>query len=129
VISKYEPKTIRETNYHAVLLAQLTDLYRARRERGFLAHGVISPQIWTATLVVGVLTLWFSSLFGHESRKLQFVMTSILAMAMAIIFSLILVFDRPFQGDVAVSNEPFTVIIHHLKANQAWFKKNAGHSQ
>jgi uncharacterized membrane protein (DUF485 family) len=125
IISQFEPHSARETNYHLALLNELTDLYSARRERSFLAHNAITPQIWVATLLVGFLTIFFSFLFGSESRKFQFVLGSILTTSMAIIYSLILVFDSPYQGDVAVSNKPYLLIIEHLSANQDWFKNNA----
>ena len=121
-IAEYEPKTIRETNYHAALLSALDDFFAARRERAFSAHPTIALPIWIATILTGAMTIFFSLLFGHENQKLHYLMTSILAASMSVIFSLILAFDTPFRGTTAVSPQPYQAIISHSAANQAWFK-------
>ncbi len=125
VISKYEPRTSRETNYHAQLLSSLTDLYGARRVRSFSAHKVITPEIWGITLPISILTVFFCCLFAHESRSLHLFMTSILAISMSAVFALIFIFDSPYHGKAAISNEPYLTIINHMTANNAWFLKHA----
>jgi hypothetical protein len=54
---------------------------------------------------------------------MHLLLTSILAAAMATTYSLILVFDAPFNGDLVASNQPYLDILEHLEKNNKFFLK------
>ncbi len=119
-ISQYEPKDLREAGYHQAVVERLGQFYDARRTRSSVAGDSISPQVLVVSLLVGVLTLVFALLYGAQSKLMHLILVSLLTMAMATTYSLILVFDSPFHGDLVVSNEPYTKVISHIAKNNAW---------
>lgn len=110
LVSQYEPQNQRESAYYAALIHKLNDLYDARRERIFRSDAGIANEIWVVTLAGGILTVGFVLLFGVQRREIHFLLSSILAISIALIFALISLFDRPFQGDLAVSDQPYRLI-------------------
>lgn len=119
-ISQYEPKTPREAGYHQAVVERLGQYYDARRTRSATAGDAISRQVLVVSLIVGGLTLVFALLYGAQSKRMHLILTSLLTMAMATTYSLILVFDSPFQGDLVVSNEPYTKVMDHIQKNNEW---------
>lgn len=116
-IGRYEPKTPRESAYYSAMLRKLSDLHDARRERIFLADQGIATEVWMVILAGGVLTIGFALFFGVSQRKIHFLFASALAIAIALIFALIEIFDQPFKGDISVSNEPYRVVWQLVKSN------------
>lgn len=115
IVSQYEPQNHRESAYYSALLRKLNDLYDARRERIFRADEGIASEIWVVTLAGGILTVGFVLLFGVERQQLHFLLTSILAISIALIFALVSLFDRPFQGDLSVSAQPYRLVRQQIK--------------
>ena len=116
-VSRYEPRNQREAAYYAQLVQTLNKLYDARRERIFLAAEGIAGEVWTVTLAGGILTICFVLLFGIQNRRVHFLLASFLAVSLAMIFALMSIFDRPFQGDVTVSDEPYRLILQQVTPN------------
>jgi hypothetical protein len=113
-ISLYEPRNQREAAFYAQLIGTLNKLYDARRERIFLADEKIAGEVWAVTLAGAVLTLCLTLLFGVEHRWIHFLLASFLAVSLALIFGLVMIFDRPFQGNMAASDEPYRLVRHQV---------------
>lgn len=109
-ISGYEPRNQREAAYYSQLAQTLNKLYDARRERIFLAGEGIAGEVWAVTLAGGILTICFALLFGIQNRRIHLLLASFLAVSLALIFALVAIFDRPFQGNMAASDEPYRLI-------------------
>lgn len=116
-ISRYEPRDQREAAYYMQLVQTMNKLYDARRERIFLAGEGIAGEVWVVTLAGGILTICFALLFGIQDRRIHFLLASFLAVSLALIFALIAIFDTPFQGDVAASDEPYRLIRQQVMSN------------
>jgi hypothetical protein len=116
-ISRYEPRNQREAAFYSQLILTLNKLYDARRERIFLAGEGIAGEVWAVTLAGAILTICFTLLFGIQNRRIHFLLASFLAVSLALIFALVAMFDRPFQGDMAASDEPYRLIRQQLGAN------------
>jgi hypothetical protein len=116
-LSRYEPRNRHESAYYSTVLQQLNELHDFRRERIFLAAEKIDPEIWAVSLAGGVLTICFVLLFGIRRRNMHFLLASFLAMSIALIFALISLFDKPFQGEISVSAEPYRLVLHRIKSN------------
>lgn len=124
-IGKFEPKTPREVNYHEAVIERLGAYYTARRVRSSIANNSIAPQVLVVSLIVGFLTLVFALLYGAESKRMHLILVSLLTGAMATTFSLILVFDAPFNGDLVISNFPYLKVITNIKKNDDWDAQQA----
>jgi hypothetical protein len=115
-ISRYEPRNQAEAAFYASLVQALNKLYDARRERIFLAGEGIAGEVWAVTWAGAALIIGFALLFGIPDRRVHFLLASILAVALALIFALVLMFDTPFQGDIAISDEPYRLIRQQMAA-------------
>jgi hypothetical protein len=109
-ISQYEPRNQREVAFYVQLIQTLNKLYDARRERIFLADEGIAGEVWFVTLAGAILTICLTLLFGIQNRWIHFLLALFLAVSLALIFALVMTFDRPFQGSVAASDKPYRLI-------------------
>jgi hypothetical protein len=109
-ISRYEPRNRSEAAFYATLIQALNKLYDARRERIFLVGEGIAGEVWAVTWAGAVLIIGFTLLFGVQDRRIHLLLASFLAVSLALIFALVLIFDTPFQGDMSVSNEPYRLV-------------------
>jgi hypothetical protein len=116
-VSLYEPKNQREGAFYLQLIGSLNRLYDARRERLFLADEKIAGEVWAVTLAGAVLTICLTLLFGVQNRWIHFLLASFLAVSLALIFALVMIFDRPFQGNMAASDEPYRVVLQQVTAS------------
>ncbi|MFL6674680.1 MAG: DUF4239 domain-containing protein [Massilia sp.] len=116
-ISQYEPQSQRELAFYSRLIQRLDDLYDVRRERIFLAREGIAGEVWAVTLAGAVLIICFTLLFGIQNRGIHFLLASFLAVSLALIFALVMMFDTPFQGEISVSNEPYWLISQQITAH------------
>jgi hypothetical protein len=55
-------------------------------------------------------------LFGVQNRWIHFLLASFLAVSLALIFALVMIFDRPFQGNMAASDGPYRLIRQQITA-------------
>lgn len=116
-ISRYEPQNQRELAFYSRLIQRLEDLYDVRRERIFLTREGIAGEVWVVTLAGAILIICFALLFGVQNRRMHFLMAAILAVSLALIFALVVMFDTPFQGEMSVSVEPFQLVRQQITAN------------
>jgi hypothetical protein len=113
-IRSYEPGNRSEAVFYAMLIQTLNKLYDARRERIFLAGEGIAGEVWAVTWAGAVLIIGFTLLFGIQDRRIHFLLASILAASLALIFALVLIFDTPFQGDKSVPDAPYRLVRQQL---------------
>lgn len=123
LVAQYEPKTARESAYHRELLKRLGNLYDARRARAYQVDPSIPQPLLIVSVMVGLFTLIFALLYAAQDKWMHLLLTSLLAAAMATTYSLILVFDAPFNGDLVASNQPYLDILDHLEKNNKFFLK------
>jgi hypothetical protein len=109
-ISQYAPQNQREDAYYQQLVGTLARLYDTRKERIFIADQGIGAAVWMVTLAGGLLTICFALLFGIQNRRMHFMLAAFLAVSLALVFSLVAIFDRPFQGGLTVSDQPYQLV-------------------
>lgn len=95
------------------LLQQITALFDARRDRLYLANTGIHPVIWSVIVLGTLLVVALSFFFGLERRRHQ-VLTSILAVSVALVVFMIVELDRPFMGDMAVGPDMFRLVADRI---------------
>jgi hypothetical protein len=115
LIARLDPQTLGEFAIQAELLRGLNSLYGARRTR-ILASGAAVPlTVWVILTLGTVLSIGYTYVLGIDSLRLHYAMTASAAIAMALVFVLILALDRPFRGELSVSTEAY----ENVRANMA----------
>jgi hypothetical protein len=92
---------------YANLYEKINNLIDARRSRILLAHQHFQPIVWGVVLIGALMNIVFLFLLSMESVKLHIAITSLIAIVIGCIFALIICFDRPFQGGLAISPDAF----------------------
>lgn len=104
----FQPQTDQEKIWYAQSLTMLNQLGDERRLRLLSSRSDGVPVvIWVALLGAGVITIGFSFLFGTGSAKAQVLMTSGLAMTIALVLFSIMALEHPFAGITRVEPESF----------------------
>jgi ABC-type multidrug transport system fused ATPase/permease subunit len=106
----YEPKNEREKIFLATSVTKLCDLRETRRMRIIDSRTGVHPVLWFVLIVGGIATISFTFFFGTDSFVTHAVMTSILAVLIALILFTILSFDYPFTGSVRLHPDIFLQI-------------------
>jgi len=93
---------------YANLYEKINNLIDARRNRILIAHQHFEPIVWAVVLIGASINIIFLFLFNMESIRLHACMTLLIAIAIGCIFALIICFDRPFQGGLAIKSDAFS---------------------
>jgi hypothetical protein len=99
----------------AEMLRRLNALYDARSQRILAASDHIQPTVWAVVLLGAFLTITFTYFFGMESFLMHAMMTTAVAVTLALIIVLILAFDYPFRGEVQVTPDGFRNVAHDMQ--------------
>jgi hypothetical protein len=106
-LADFEPGTENLKSVYPLLLAQALELRDERRTRISMAlHGL--PMVeWLVLCIGAVITVVFTYFFRLESYRVQFVMTGMVALLIALNLYLVVLFAHPFSGDLRVDPHPF----------------------
>jgi len=114
-IARLDPKNLGEFAIQAELLRGLNNLCGARRTRILAADAAVPTTVWIILILGTVLTIGYTYVLGIDNVPLHFAMTASAAIAMGLVFILILSLDRPFRGELSVSTEAY----ENVRANMA----------
>ena len=93
--------------YFKNVLEKLNLLLDARRDR-VLAEKVNFPiVIWLVVSIAAFLNIFICYFFILESAQLHIIVTSLIAATIGSILVLIIIFNHPFQGDIAIQPDAF----------------------
>ncbi len=106
-------------------LTQLNSLYDARLQRILAAQDHIEPTVWAVVLLGAFITITFTYFFGMESFRMHAMMTTGVAVTLALIIVLILAFDYPFRGEVQVTPDGFRNVQHNMEKAGIKFSHSA----
>ncbi|MFZ4734170.1 MAG: hypothetical protein ACOYK7_16665 [Pirellulales bacterium] len=119
----YEPRSEVEKAMFPLLVEQISELWRHRRERlGTAANGIPAIE-WLALVVGAVITVAFTGLFTIDHTRLHVLVTAMVAMAIGLNLYLVSLFGYPFAGDLSVSVEPLR---HDLAIFTEWDEGGPG---
>lgn len=93
--------------HYANLYEKINSLIDARRARILLAHQYFQPIVWSVVLITSIINIFYLFLFHMDSTKMHVVITLLISIAIGCIFSLIICFDRPFQGGLSIHSDAF----------------------
>ncbi len=104
----YQPQTDHEKIWYTQSLTMLNELGDHRRLRLLSSQSDGVPDvIWVVLLGTGVITIGFNFFFGTRSAKAQVLMSSGLAMTIALVLFSIMALEQPFAGITRVEPEAF----------------------
>ena len=110
-VARFAPASQGEANMHTELLQDLNLIFSGRRTRQLAAESRIPEVIWWIILWGGILTVGFTYLFGSHSLAMHLTMTSGVTASLALVIVLIVAFDYPFRGEVAVDSEAYRAVL------------------
>ncbi|MFA6320470.1 MAG: DUF4239 domain-containing protein [Candidatus Omnitrophota bacterium] len=109
--SSYEPKTENEKIFLAESVRKLNEAGELRRLRLMDSRSGIHGILWAILITGGITTIVFTLFFGSENLKAQLLMSSMLAMVIAMILFTILLLDFPFTGGMHITWEAFKPMV------------------
>lgn len=105
-VFSFAPKNQQGSQFHNLVMSQLMKLFEHRVKRLHLSsHYKLSIVFWNA---IFFLTSLLAVLAFLENNSLERILgLSGQAMGLGLLIGLVFLYDHPFVGDSAVSNEPF----------------------
>lgn len=105
----FEPQTENQKAIYPQLINEATQIWQCRRNRTNAAkHGVPLPE-WITLIVGGIVTVFFTYLFGLKTLKMQIVMTVMVTTLISLNIVLVVFFAYPFSGDLNISSQAFEI--------------------
>ena len=110
---QFQPQNDHERIWYAQSLTRLSQLGDQRRLRLLSSRSEGIPAVmWVALLGAGGVTIGFSFLFGTRSAVAQVLMTSALAMTIAVVLLSIVALEEPFRGITRVDPGAFDQVAY-----------------
>lgn len=110
---QFQPQNDHETVWYAQSLTRMNQLGDQRRLRLLSSRSEGIPVVmWVALVGAGAITIGFSFLFGTRSATAQVLMTSSLAMTIALVLLSIMALEEPFAGITRVEPGAFEQVAH-----------------
>jgi len=103
----YEPKTQSQIAFYGSAVAQLNEAVTHRRERRTLINAALPKAFATLILLTAILSVVTTFFVVTESRTLEVVLVSCVAIIVGAGLLTVLLLEYPFSGSVAVSSKPY----------------------
>jgi hypothetical protein len=111
----FEPATEGQKAVHAVVLPAYNKVIEMRRMRLQAVGDTALPgALWVVVILLGVIAISACFLLRLDSFSLHAIITTLVAAPIALILYFIAVTDRPFQGGVSVSSEPYRIVLEQI---------------
>ncbi len=104
--TQLEPVTENQKALYPSLVQETLELRDERRARTGIALHDLPAVEWFVLCVGAVITVVFSYVFHVESYRLQLMMVGMVALLIGLNLYLVVLFSRPFSGDLHVDAEP-----------------------
>jgi hypothetical protein len=109
-----EPRTQRELAIYQEALRLLALITDNRTERVDDVAGSVQRILWAVLIIGGLITLGYPAFFASSSLGAQTLMTAALAALVVLALLLVLAFDYPFTGEMAISAAPFEEALRQM---------------
>lgn len=117
-IGEVQPSTPAETLYVQQSLDQFQLLVENRRDRIALTHLALPSVLWIVLSVGAVLNAVLIALIEVRNLRVHLLMSSMLALFVALLLYAIAGFDHAYAGPIAVSPEYFEDLLQGLFSNE-----------
>ncbi len=98
----------------STIIDNINDLHKARRERINDETLALPKNVWDITILSIFIMLINVSLIGCKDKHFRKVYSVIFAFSLGLIMVLIFEIDRPFNGDIAVSDSYYRDLITNM---------------
>ncbi|MBN1375773.1 MAG: DUF4239 domain-containing protein [Dehalococcoidia bacterium] len=115
LFSNFDPQTENEKLFLAEIINKVNNAGELRGQRIADASSGIHPVLWFVLLFGGFITVAFTFFFGSENLGAQLIMTTMLAILIALILFTIVIMDFPFSGDLYISPSAFQQVLSDLR--------------
>jgi hypothetical protein len=112
--SSYSPQTETEKIFFDKSVDKINELLDLRVLRLIESHTGLHQLLWFALIIGGLITILFTIFFGSESLRVKLLMSTLLAISIALVLFTTLEFSYPFTGTGRVSSESFRQLILHF---------------
>jgi predicted lipid-binding transport protein (Tim44 family) len=106
--------TQREEGLYAAGLSEMDELSDHRRQRIVQSDEGMLGIMWGVLIGGAILTVLFPCLFGVENGLVHSLIICTLAMTLGLLLYLVYDLNHPFQGDVHVQPDGFTLVLEQL---------------
>ncbi|MEO8755407.1 MAG: hypothetical protein ABI624_22320, partial [Casimicrobiaceae bacterium] len=111
----FEPATEGQKAVHLVVLQAYNRVVEMRHLRLQAVGDTALPDaLWVVVILLGVIAISACFLLRLDSFVLHAAVTTLVAAPIALILYFIAVTDRPFQGGVSVSAEPYRIVLEDI---------------
>lgn len=114
---RINPVTENQKGVFPVLLQESISMWENRRERTDESDRGIPNVEWIILLFGACTTVFLTFFFSMDSHRVQYVMTALVTLIIAVNLYLVLLFGSPYSGDLMVSNDPYLMILSYIKEN------------
>jgi hypothetical protein len=104
---RFEPRTSQQQAFYWSSLRALNELGRHRRHRILASRSKLPTPMWVFLVCGGVLTIFYTYLFGSRHQWLQGLIIALLSGLIGFGLFLILSLQYPFTGDVSIKPGAF----------------------
>lgn len=111
--ASYMPQNVKEEIFLAESVKKLNLLGEMRRIRIFESRQGIPALLWVVLIVGAFATITFTFFFGSDNPRAQMLMTSLLAVIIALILYTVLSLDFPFTGGIKVKPDAFREMLKY----------------
>jgi hypothetical protein len=113
-----EPKTQGESDIHQTLLSSMTKVGECRRARAAEMVYSLPRTLWFIVVFCGLSTICFTYFFAIEDLRLQILMTSVITIIIGLNIYMLVGYDAPFSGDIAITSAAFETARESLRRIQ-----------
>ncbi len=111
----FEPRTEGQKIVHAEILHTFNRMIEFRRLRLQAVQDTALPgALWAVVILLGVIAISSCFLLRLDSFRMHAIVTTLVAAPIALILYFIAVTDRPFQGGVNVSAQPYRTVLEQI---------------
>jgi hypothetical protein len=115
---RIDPQNRQEQILYGKLLKDLENLSKLRQERLSNLESSLPGIFWGALIIGVIVTMTFAILFGAENVGLHSLLTSMLAVILAIAFFLIIELDYPFTGSLSAKPTSYIKMLQTIEMRQ-----------
>ena len=116
--------TITPTNEHqsvvyAGMVKELQQLSEARYARINAASDHLTPFLWIVLLSGAMVLVAFPWMFAVSNTTIHLVMTAVMTATTSLVLLLVLAYDNPMSGVVALDRQPYEALLRDIR-NDKW---------
>jgi hypothetical protein len=110
-INQFEPQTMAEQELYARMLTKVDDLEENRGLRLLASQEGVPPLIWAAMVILGIITVALTYLFGVDAPRLHMARVALLTVVVALSLYTIHALEYPFARGVQVGPDAFERVL------------------